>query len=121
MKRRRTSALPKYLLVTAARNEEQHLERTILAVLEQTVRPVKWIIVNDGSTDGTAKIIDRYAASADWIERLDMPSHRDRNFAAKACCFNAAWNAVNGLAYEVLGNVDADITVEPDYFEFLLT
>jgi len=121
MKRRRVSALPKYLLVTAARNEEQHLEQTIRAVLEQTARPVKWIIVNDGSTDATAKIIDRYAASTDWITRLDMPTHRDRNFAAKAYCFNAAWNAVNGLDYEVLGNLDADITFEPDYFEFLLT
>ena len=89
MKRRRVSALPKYLLVTAARNEEQHLEQTIRAVLEQTARPVKWIIVNDGSTDATAKIIDRYAASTDWITRLDMPTHRDRNFAAKAYCFNA--------------------------------
>jgi glycosyltransferase involved in cell wall biosynthesis len=62
-------------------------------VLAQTVRPLKWIIVNDGSTDGTPTIIDRYAASAGWIERLDMPTHRDRNFAAKA---------------------DADITFEPE-------
>jgi glycosyltransferase involved in cell wall biosynthesis len=83
--------------------------------------PSKWVIVNDGSTDGTATIIDRYAAIADWIERLDMPTHRDRNFAAKAYCFNAAWHAVNGLRYHVIGNLDADITFEPDYLEFLLT
>ena len=115
------SALPKYLLVTSARNEEQHLEQTILAVLAQTVHPVKWIIVNDGSSDGTAKIIDRYAASSDWIDRFDMPTHRARNFAAKARCFNAAWKAVNGLDYDVIGNLDADITFEPGYVEFLLT
>src|SRR5262245_56598386 len=105
MNRASASALPKYLLVTPARNEEQHLEQTILAVLAQTVRPVKWIIVNDGSTDATAKIIDRYAASSDWIARLDMPTHSIRNFAAKAHCFNAAWKAVDGLDYEVIGNL----------------
>ena len=121
MKRRAASALPKYLLITAARNEDQHLEQTIRAVLAQSVRPVKWIIVNDGSTDRTAEIIDQYAQSAGWIERLDMPMHRDRNFAAKAYCVNAAWNAVNGLDYDVIGNLDADITFEADYFEFLLT
>jgi Glycosyl transferase family 2 len=121
LKRRSASALPKHVLITSARNEEQLLEQTIRAVLAQTVRPVKWIIVNDGSTDGTAKIIDRYAASLGWIERLDMPMHRDRNFAAKAHCLNAAWKAVDGLDYDVIGNLDADITFEPDYFEFLLT
>jgi glycosyltransferase involved in cell wall biosynthesis len=121
LKRRSASALPKYLLVTSARNEEQLLEQTIRAVLAQTVRPVKWIIVNDGSTDSTAKIIDRYAASLGWIERLEMPTHRDRNFAAKAYCFNAGWKAADGLDYDVIGNLDADITFEADYFEFLLT
>jgi glycosyltransferase involved in cell wall biosynthesis len=87
--------------VTAARNEEQYLEPTILAGFAQTVRPVKWIIVSDGSPDGTAKIIDRYAASSGWIERLAMPTHRERNFAAKAHCVNSAGKAVNGLDYEV--------------------
>ena len=113
-------ALPRCLLITAARNEEVHLERTILAMLAQTVRPAKWIIVNDGSTDKTPEIIDRYAATCDWIERFDMPSHRDRSFAAKAYCFNTACKAAGWLDYEVIGNIDSDITFEPDFLEFLL-
>lgn len=114
-------ALPKYLLITPARNEERYLERTIQAMRAQTARPVKWIIVNDGSTDATAAIIDRWAAAEHWIERLDMPVHRARNFAAKAHCFNAAWQATSGLRYDIIGNLDADITFDSDYFEFLLT
>jgi glycosyltransferase involved in cell wall biosynthesis len=84
------------------------------------VHPIKWIIVNDGSTDSTPAIIDKYAAAHKWIERLDMPSHRDRSFAAKAHCVNAAWKSVADLQFEVIGNVDADVSFEPDYLEFLL-
>jgi len=121
MKRPSTPKLPRCLLITPARNEEERLEKTIQAVLTQTVRPAKWIIANDGSTDATAQIIDRHAAVHTWIERFDMPSHRDRSFAAKAHCFNAACKAGGWLNYDVIGNLDADITFDKDYLEFLLT
>jgi Glycosyl transferase family 2 len=113
--------LPRCVVITPARNEEKHLERTILAMLAQTVRPVKWVIINDGSTDSTSEIIDRYASTYDWIQRFDMPSHRDRSFAAKAHCFNAAYKSLVDLDYDVIGNLDADLTFEQDYLEFLLT
>ena len=86
----RETALPRCLLITPARNEEKNLERTISAVIAQSVRPVKWIIINDGSADATAEIVERYAGVHGWIERFDMPAHRDRSFAAKAHCLNAA-------------------------------
>ena len=114
------TTLPRCVLITPARNEESHLERTILSLVAQTARPMKWVIVNDGSTDSTPAIIDRYAAIHKWIERLDMPSHRDRSFAAKAHCVNAAWKSLAELRFEVIGNIDADVSFEPDYLEFLL-
>jgi glycosyltransferase involved in cell wall biosynthesis len=120
VKRGSVNNLPKCVLITPARNEARHLDMTIRSMRAQTVHPIKWIIINDGSTDETPQIIDRHAATCDWIERFDMPSHRDRSFAAKAHCFNAASKAVSNLDYEVIGNLDADITFEPDYLEFLL-
>jgi glycosyltransferase involved in cell wall biosynthesis len=113
-------ALPRCILITPARNEEKYLEGTIRSMIAQTVLPLKWIIVNDGSTDSTPAIIDRYAATYKWIERIDMPSHRDRSFAAKANCVNAARDSVAGVDHEVIGNIDADVTFENDYLEFLL-
>lgn len=110
----------RYVLITPARNEEAYLEGTIQSVVAQTVRPVRWVIVSDGSTDGTDEIAKRYAAQHDWIEVLRMPDHRDRQFAAKANCFNAGYARLKGLEYDIIGNLDADITFSTDYFEFLL-
>ncbi len=112
-----------YVLITPARNEAAFIENTIRSVLAQTVRPAKWIIVSDGSTDGTDEIVQRYAAEHSWIELLRMPERRDRQFAAKAHAFNAGCARLRQqhVAYEIIGNLDADITFEPDYFSFLLS
>ncbi|MBL9189549.1 MAG: glycosyltransferase family 2 protein [Opitutaceae bacterium] len=109
-----------YVLVTPARNEAAFIEGTIRSMLAQTVRPVKWVIVSDGSNDGTDDIVKRHAAQHPWIELLRMPEHRDRTFAAKANCFAAGFARMAGLDYDLVGNLDADITMGPDYYEFLL-
>jgi hypothetical protein len=109
-----------YVLVTPARNEETFIEGTIRSVVSQTIRPSKWVIVSDGSTDGTDAIVQRYAKAHTWIELLRMPEHRDRTFAAKAMCFNAGYAQVQSGDFDLIGNLDADITFEPDYYEFLL-
>ena len=109
-----------YVLITAARNEEAFLENTIRSVIAQSRKPLKWVIVSDGSTDRTDAIVRSYALQHDWMELLRMPEHRDRQFAAKAHCFNAGYERVKNLNFDVVGNLDADITFDPDYYEFLL-
>ncbi len=112
--------LPSYVLVTPARNEEQFIESTIRSVVAQTMRPLKWVIVSDGSTDGTDEIVSRYAVAHEWIELLRMPERTERNFAGKAYAFSAGKSKLDGLPYEVIANLDADITFEKDYFTYLL-
>ena len=112
--------LPSYILITPARNEAQFIEQTIRSVIAQTICPVRWIIVSDGSTDGTDEIVKRFLQGNPWIELVRMPERRDRNFAAKVHCFNGGYQRVGECSYEVIGNLDADITFEKDYFEFLL-
>ena len=109
-----------YALVTPARNEATFIEKTILSVVSQTARPVKWVIVSDGSTDGTEDIVKRYAARYDWIELLRTPERTERHFAGKAHAFNGGVERMEGLDYDLIGNVDADISFEPDFFSFLL-
>jgi glycosyltransferase involved in cell wall biosynthesis len=113
-------SLPVYVLITPARNEAQFIELTIQSVVAQTNRPLKWVIVSDGSTDGTDEIVLKYASANEWIELLRQPDRVDRNFAGKAAAFNAGCARLTGLDYQVIGNLDADITFEPDYFAFLM-
>jgi poly-beta-1,6-N-acetyl-D-glucosamine synthase len=108
-----------YILITPAHNEEAFIEKTIESVINQTVLPVKWVIVDDGSTDKTREIVGRYLVRYRWIEMVQMPQRRDRSFAAKVTAFNAGYERVKGLPYEIIGNLDADISFEKDHFEFL--
>ena len=110
---------PSYVLVTPARNEEAFIEKTIESVIKQTLLPIRWVIVDDGSTDSTVQIVRRYLEQYPWMELIQMPQRRDRSFAAKVGAFNAGYERVKGLRWEIIGNLDGDISFEPDHFEFL--
>ena len=109
-----------YVLITPARNEELFIENTIRSVISQTMLPQKWVIVSDGSTDRTDDIVKKYTGDHPWIELIRMPEHRDRHFAAKVHCFNAGYEKVKNIEYNVIGNLDADVSFEKDYIEFLI-
>ena len=109
-----------YVLITPSRNEARFIETTIQSVIKQTVLPSKWVIVNDGSTDETASIVDRYTAKYSWIELINLPARKERNFAAKVHAFKAGQEKVKNIEYEIIGNLDADVSLDEDHFEFLL-
>lgn len=112
--------LKKYVLITPARNEEAFIEQTIKSVVDQTILPLKWVIVSDGSTDGTNAIIEKYATYYKWIEFILLPERKERHFAGKVHAFNAGFERVKELDYHIIGNLDADISFDPDYMSFLL-
>jgi glycosyltransferase involved in cell wall biosynthesis len=110
----------KYIIITPARNEAEFIEVTLQSVVSQTVAPAKWIIVSDGSTDGTDDIVRKYSASYPWIDLIRMPDRTERDFAAKVKAFNAGYERIRGLDYDVVVSLDGDISFEPDYMPFLL-
>lgn len=109
-----------YVLITPARNEAEFIEETIKSVVKQTIRPKRWVVVSDGSTDGTDDIIKKYIGEHAWIEVVRMPESKERNFAGKVYAFNSGYQRVRNLDYDIIGNLDADITFDDDYFSFLL-
>jgi glycosyltransferase involved in cell wall biosynthesis len=78
------------------------------------------VIVSDGSTDGTDEIVRSYTRDYPWIELVQMPVRRERHFAGKVHAFNAGYARLSDGDYDVIGNLDADITFDEQYFEFLL-
>jgi poly-beta-1,6-N-acetyl-D-glucosamine synthase len=114
------TTLPTYVLITPARNEAKFIELTLKSMVAQTIKPLRWVIVSDGSTDGTDEIIKKYTSPHEWIELLSLPVHQQRSFAGKVTAFNAGYEKVKGLDYEVIGNLDGDISFEPGYLEFLV-
>ena len=110
----------KYVLITPARNEAAFIAKTLDSMVGQTVLPERWVIVDDGSTDETGEIVERYASRYPWIELVRLPQHRDRSFAGKVHAFNAGLERLQSLQLDVIGNLDADLSFEPDYLEFLM-
>src|SRR5439155_21371737 len=99
---------PRYVLITPARNEVAHIEKTIRSVVTQTIRPVRWIIVSDGSTDGTDDVVRKYTVEHDWIELIRRSERAERHFAGKVEAFDAVFARLKYLRYDISDNVDGD-------------
>jgi hypothetical protein len=116
------SATPwSYVLVTAAHNEEAFIEKTITAVCAQEVRPKKWVIVDDGSNDNTAMIVQEYAQKRTFIQLLQLSKKHAPDFGAQARAINAGFDLLlkSGVEFDFIGNVDSDIAFEASYFREL--
>ena len=111
---------PSYVLITPARNEAAFIELTLRSMVAQTALPLRWVIVSDGSTDGTDEIVKKYEAQQPWIKLLRMPERDERHFAGKVHAFNAGYECLKDLSYQVIGSMDADISFDSEYFSFLL-
>ncbi len=109
-----------FVIVTPARNEERFIEATIKSVIAQTVKPLRWVIVSDGSTDRTDEIVRRYCDVHPWITLERTPERNERHFAGKVHAFNAGYARLRGLDYDCIASLDADITFDDTHFEFLL-
>jgi biofilm PGA synthesis N-glycosyltransferase PgaC len=108
----------RYVIITPARDEEKHLEETIRSVIAQTVRPAEWVIVDDGSTDGTAAILRRFAAEHAWISVIHLADRGRRDADTGAVgAFLIGYRTLRAEAWEYLVNLDADLGLGPDYFE----
>lgn len=109
-----------YVVVTPARNEARFIELTLQSMIAQTIRPVKWVVVSDGSTDGTDDVVKKYAAQHPWIELVRMPERVERHFAGKVYAFRAGYARLQNIDYDVIASLDADISFDEGYFAFLL-
>jgi len=110
----------RYVLITPARNEEAYIEKTLGSVVSQTVMPEQWVIVDDGSTDSTALLVKNYLRDYPWIELVQRTQRAERSFSRKVDAFNAGLQRLSSREFDVIGNLDADLSFDPEYLEFLM-
>ncbi len=109
-----------YVLVTPTKDNRATIAKTLAAVTEQTVVPARWVIVSDGSTDGTDEIVQEYASEFSFIRLLRVEPSGAGGFGSKVAAFHAGYATLTDLDYEFIGNLDADVSFPNDYFERLL-
>lgn len=109
-----------YVLITPAHNEEEYIERTIKSVISQTILPSRWVIVSDGSTDGTDDIVAKYAAKHDFIQLVRIDREPTRNFGSAISAINTGYERLKGIKYDFVGNLDADVVLQANYYEAIL-
>ena len=109
-----------YALITPAHNERAYIEKTIQSVISQTVLPTKWVIVSDGSTDGTDGIVAKYAAKHGFIQLVRIDRDPTRNFGSAIRAINTGYEQLEGIKYDFIGNLDADVVLHRDYYESIL-
>jgi glycosyltransferase involved in cell wall biosynthesis len=112
--------LTHYVLITAARNEEAFIHKTILAVVRQTVLPRRWIIINDGSVDQTAKILKEHAQKYSFINILTTTNVTEQDFSSKVRAINSGYCTLKDVDYDFIGILDADISPEQRYYEKII-
>src|SRR5208337_3824185 len=109
-----------YVLTTAAYNEEANIEKTVQSVVNQTLPPLRWVIISDGSTDRTDEIIKPYAKKHDFIRFMRVTRAPGRSFGSKVRALHAGSQLMGGISAEFIGNLDADVSLGPSYFEELI-
>ena len=118
MTRPSTDSEVRFVVITPVRTEAAHLEENIGSVVRQTVRPTEWVLIDDGSTDATGKIVDLCAARHSWIKALHR---RDRGFRQAGTgvieAFYDGYRALRTHDWEYLVKLDGDLTLGPDYFQ----
>lgn len=108
----------RYVIISPVRDEEKFIEGTIRCVAAQSIRPSEWIIVDDGSTDRTGDIIDRYASEYPWICAVHRANRGFRKSGAGVIeAFNDGLNRLRCNDWDFIVKLDGDLVFAADYFE----
>lgn len=111
----------RYVLISPCRDEAQYMRQTLDSVIAQSVRPAKWIIVDDGSTDATPQILAESRQKHGWIEVITRSDRGRRSVGPGVIeAFYAGYEAINPDDYDYLCKLDLDLRLPPRYFEILM-
>jgi biofilm PGA synthesis N-glycosyltransferase PgaC len=110
--------MTRYAIITPVRDEEKYIEATLECILRQTILPVEWVVVDDGSTDRTGVLLDRYAAQHAWIRVIHRANRGFRKSGGGVVeAFYEGYHSLQSNDWEFIVKLDGDLTFAPEYFE----
>jgi poly-beta-1,6-N-acetyl-D-glucosamine synthase len=116
-----TASMPGYVLISPCRNEADYMRHTLDSVLAQTVLPSLWVIVDDGSSDDSPRILAEYAARHSWMRIVTRADRGHRAVGPGVIdAFYAGWDTVDASGFEFLCKLDLDLRLPSRYFERLI-
>lgn len=110
----------RYVIISPVRNEEEYIEKTILSIVQQNILPDEYIIVNDGSTDKTPEIIDKYVKKYSWIKRVDRPQGKHTPGPGVVKAFYSGYDQISDSSWDFVVKLDGDLSFDANYFQTLL-
>lgn len=112
----------RYVVITPVRDEEEYIRFTLRSMIMQTLRPVEWVIVNDGSTDGTGEIIEGFAAAHSWIHVVHRANRGYRKAGGGVIdAFYEGFSALRSREWDFVVKLDGDLEFEETYFRDCLS
>jgi len=112
----------RYVLISPCRNEAEYMKETLDSVVAQSVRPAKWVIVDDGSTDETPRMLEEFARDHDWVQIVTRSDRGHRAVGPGVIdAFYSGYSAINPGDYDFLCKLDLDLRLPSRYFEILIS
>jgi biofilm PGA synthesis N-glycosyltransferase PgaC len=112
----------RYVIISPVRDEEEHIVHTIRTVIQQSVLPTKWIVVDDGSRDRTPSIVKGYVAQYPWILLTSAEQRLGSTPASRIIsAFNCGCRLIDTSDYDFIVKADCDLEFPANYFEALMT
>ncbi|KXS41628.1 MAG: glycosyl transferase family protein [Methanolobus sp. T82-4] len=115
-----------FIVVTPCKNEEDSLPGLIESVLNSTVKPKMWVIIDDGSTDSTPEILKDFEDRYSWVHVIHgIESERDLSFHYSEIVDSAIKHSLNlctkkNIPCDFISLIDADMYLDADFFEKIL-
>lgn len=107
-----------YIVVSPVRDETKYIEKTISSMISQKTLPKEWIIVDDGSMDNTAELVEKHAARHSWIK---VVHRRNRGFRKPGGgvieAFNDGYSSIGTTSWDFIVKLDGDLCFDQYYFE----